>query len=109
PIKDVALNDMVRATDPETGQAGARRVIDLIRHGGVHTMVAVRLEDGSTIDATDQHPFWVDSKQTWVDAIDLEPGDAVIDADGDQITVAEISISQQDLTAYNLTVAGLHT
>jgi len=75
PIKDVKLGDEVMATDPETGETGPRKVLDLIRHGGLHTMVAARLSDGSAIDATDRHPFWVESRGEWVDAIDLQPGD----------------------------------
>ncbi len=109
PIKDVELGDTVMATDPETGESGPRKVVDLIRHSGPHTMVAVRLADGATIDATAQHPFWVESRDAWVDAIDLKPGDIVVDASGDLIAVAGVGISEQDLTAYNLTVAGLHT
>jgi RHS repeat-associated protein len=109
PIKDVELGDEVMATDPETGETGPRKVIDLIRHGGLHTMVAVRLSDGSTIDATDGHPFWVESRGEWVDAIDLRSGDVVVTANGARLTVASLGISEQDLTAYNLTVEGLHT
>ncbi|MCX6405279.1 MAG: Hint domain-containing protein, partial [Propionibacteriales bacterium] len=108
-IRDVKLGDEVMATDPETGETGPRKVIDLIRHGGLHTMVAVRLSDGSTIDATDGHPFWVESRGVWVDAIDLQPGDVLVTAGGDRLTVASLGISEQDLTAYNLTVEGLHT
>lgn len=109
PIKDVKLGDKVMATDPETGETGPRKVIDLIRHGGQHTMVAVRLSDGSTIDATDRHPCWVGNRGEWVDAIDLNPGDVVIAAYGDRLSVESLGISEKDLTAYNLTVEGLHT
>lgn len=49
------LGDLVMATDPETGESGPRKVVDLIRHSGPHLIVAARLSDGSTIDATDQH------------------------------------------------------
>jgi hypothetical protein len=68
PLKDAQLRDWVLARDPITGERGARQVIDLIRHSGAHTMVAVRLADGATIDATDHHPFWVASRGAWVDA-----------------------------------------
>ncbi|NYG58766.1 RHS repeat-associated protein [Nocardioides daedukensis] len=108
PIKDVKVGDKVMATDPETGETGPRKVIDLIRHSGPHTMVAVRLSGGSMIDATDHHPFWVESRGEWVDAIDLQPGDVVITADGDRLTVTKRGITEQDLTAYNLTVQGVH-
>lgn len=109
PIQDVKLGDRVMATDPVTGERGPRKVVDLIRHGGLHTMVAVRLADGTTIDATDRHPFWVESRGEWVDAIDLQPGDVLVTAAGKRLTVATAGISTQNLRAYNLSVEGLHT
>lgn len=109
PINDVKLGDQVIAADPETGERGPRKVIDLIRHGGAHTMVDVELSDGSQIDATDKHPFWVTSEGEWVDAIDLQPGDVVTTASEATLTVTSTAVSQADLTAYNLTVADLHT
>lgn len=109
PIKEVKLGDRVIATDPNTGERGPRKVTDLIRHGGLHTMVAVRLIGGTMIDATDQHPFWVESRNAWVDAIDLKPGDHVRSAGRPRIEVQSVKVRAQDLTAYNLTVADLHT
>ncbi|WP_232547631.1 Hint domain-containing protein [Propioniciclava soli] len=109
PIKDVKLGDKVMASDPLTGERGPRRAVDLIRHGGLHSMVAVPLADGTTIDATDHHPFWVKSRDEWVDAIELQSGDVMVAAEGSRRTVASMGVSEQDLTAYNLTIAGLHT
>lgn len=109
PIEDVELGDEVIATDPETGEQGPRKVIDLIRHGGLHTMVDIQLSDGSQVDATDEHPFWVESEGEWVDAINLEAGDVVTTAGGAMLTVTSTTVSQADLTAYNLTIADLHT
>jgi len=109
PIRQVRLGDKVMAADPVTGVEGPRKVVDLIRHSGVHVMVAVHLSDGGVLNATDHHRFWVANRQAWVDAIDLKAGDQVVDRDGDQVVVAGVGISEQDLTAYNLTVAGLHT
>lgn len=100
---------MVIATDLITGLTAAKKVIDLIRHAGAHTMVAIRLSNGSTIHATDQHPFWVENRGEWVSAIDLRPGDHLRSANGDAVTVTGSTISTNDLTAYNLTVAGIHT
>ncbi|MEI8411513.1 MULTISPECIES: Hint domain-containing protein [unclassified Kribbella] len=109
PIKDIELGDMVMAADPLSGERGPRKVVDLIRHSGPHTMVAVRLANGTTIDATDRHPFWVANRGAWIDAIDLTAGDILVSADGRRIAVASVGISEQDLTAYNLTVDDLHT
>lgn len=109
PIKDVKLGDWVMAKNPVTGEQHAEQVIRLIRHSGPHTMVAVHLADGSIIDATDHHPFWVASRGAWVDAMDLAAGDVVETADGRQIAVAGVGIRAEDLTAYNLTVSNLHS
>jgi hypothetical protein len=118
PIAEVEFGDMVWATDPETGEEGPRAVIDLIRHAGLHTMVQIKLADGSTIDATDGHPFWVEARGLpdepganggWAEAIDVRIGDELLNTDGETIEVSSIAVSVADLTAYNLTVAGLHT
>jgi len=115
PIGEVELGDLVWAADPETGQAGPRAVVDLIRHGGWHTMVEVRLADGTVIDATDRHPFWVaddghgNRGGAWVDAIDLREGDLLLTAEASLLPVTGVTISSEDLTAYNLSVAGIHT
>lgn len=78
---------MVMAADPETGEARPRAVVDLIRHGGLHTMVAVTLADGTMIDTTDRHPSRGESRGEWVDAIDLQPGDQLLTADGAGVVV----------------------
>ena len=109
PIKDVRLGDEVAAGDPATGKREPRKVIDLIRHGGLHTMVALRLADGTTVNATDHHPFWVANRNEWVDAGNLTAGDEVMGADSGRITIISVGIRVENLRAYNLSVAGLHT
>ncbi len=109
PIADVALGDLVWASDPDTGVAGPRPVTDLIRHGGPHLMVDIDFSDGSQVDATDRHPFWSVERQAWVDAISLHPGDTVLTAEAALLTVRHTRITTRTLTAYNLTVADLHT
>jgi hypothetical protein len=115
PISEVEIGDLVWSQDPETGEQGPRVVVDLIRHGGWHTMVEVSLEDGTVIDATDRHPFWVvggvDGNQdgSGVDATDLHPGDLLLTSDNSPLAVKSVVINDEDLIAYNLTVSDLHT
>ncbi|WP_222593224.1 Hint domain-containing protein, partial [Cellulomonas composti] len=109
PIMDVMVEDSVMAADPLTGESGPRTVTDLIRHAGQHTMVNVELSDGSTIDATDHHPFWVETRRAWVDAIELRVGDALETEGGQLIPIERLRIRSEDLEAYNLTVSNLHT
>ena len=81
-ISDVEVGDLVLATDPETGESGARAVAALIRHGGEHTMVDLTFDDGSVIESTDEHPFWDVTDQVFTFAVDLEVGDQVLSLNG---------------------------
>lgn len=105
PIAEVAVGDLVLAADPGTGAVGARVVTDLIVGGGPKTLVDVTVA-GGTVTATDGHPFYAGG---WVDAADLEAGDRLRSADGDDVTVQAVRQRRATATVHNLTVAGLHT
>ncbi|MEV6304350.1 polymorphic toxin-type HINT domain-containing protein [Actinoplanes sp. NPDC051861] len=109
PIKAVQLGDQVVATDARTGRTATRPVTRLIRHGGVHRMVAVTVQGGATLRATDQHPFWETTSRTYRYAEDLRTGDRLQTSAGTTVPVTALSEYVQDLTAYNLTVADIHT
>ncbi|WP_159807147.1 polymorphic toxin-type HINT domain-containing protein [Cellulomonas citrea] len=109
PIRAVKVGDKVLATDPATGQTAARPVTKLIVHAGKHTMVDVHLADGTTITATDRHPFWDATTGQFTYAIDLHPGDQVRQTDGTPLTIQTTRVYDADLTAYNLTVDDIHT
>jgi hypothetical protein len=72
-------------------------------------MVDVHLADGTTITATDRHPFWDATAGEFTYAIDLRPGDKVREIDGTLLTIAGTRVYDADVTAYNLTVDGIHT
>jgi hypothetical protein len=72
-------------------------------------MVDVHLADGTTITATDRHPFWDATTGKFTYALDLRPGDMVRRIDGTLLAVAGIRVYDRDVTAYNLTVDGIHT
>ncbi len=91
PIADVAVGDVVWAEDPLTGVAGPRAVTGLIRSGGLHLMVDVEMDNGETIEATDLHPLWFPVRGSWVDAVDVVPGDVVQDASGESVLVVGVS------------------
>jgi len=108
PIKDVKVGDLVPATDPATGLTAHRPVIKLYRHTGERTMVKLELADGTTLRATDRHPFWDAAKRKFVDAIDLKVNQKVLAA-GVAMSIASSSVYGADLTAYNLELDDLHT
>ena len=108
PIEDVEIGEFVWATDPETGEAGPRRVIDTIVGDGEKHLVDVRVA-GDTLTATDGHPFWVDGQGRWVDAGDLDPGDRLLLADGSTAAVSAVGVRVAVMRVHNLTIEGIHT
>lgn len=109
PISRVLVGDLVRATVPQTGETAPCPVTGLIVHSGQHVMVNVTLADGSMITATDHHPLWDATTSTFTYADRLHVGDDLVEADGAIIRIAGLRIYQEDVTAYNLTVDGVHT
>jgi RHS repeat-associated protein len=109
PIKQIKVGEKVKATDPGTGETESHTVTKVIVHGGKHTMVDVRLADGSRLTATDRHPFWDASTARFTYATDLKVGDQVSTAAGRTVRIAGLRVYSADVTAYNLTVEGIHT
>lgn len=72
-------------------------------------MVDVAFGDGSTLTATDHHPFWDARTGVFTDAVNLHPGDRVREPSGRLLFVRMIHAHVEDVTAYNLTVEGIHT
>jgi Pretoxin HINT domain len=72
-------------------------------------MVDVTLADNSKLTATDRHPFWDATTASFTYAIDLHPGDQLREANGGLITITNLVVFDEDVTAYNLTVNGIHT
>ncbi|MDQ1698161.1 MAG: hypothetical protein QOG34_24, partial [Frankiaceae bacterium] len=109
PISKVKPGMKVLATDPATSTTAARRVEGVIVHSGEHTMVDLRFADGSKVVATDRHPFWDASTGQFTYAIDLRAGEQVREASGQLLTISKTRSYTAVLTAYNLTVDGIHT
>ena len=107
PISEVKVGDEVMATDPETGEKGARTVTQV----WVHKDELVKLElDGHLITTTEDHPFWNETDKQWQRADELDPGDAVRSATGQRIRVDGVrNATAHTALAYNLTVDDIHT
>ncbi|WP_345033016.1 polymorphic toxin-type HINT domain-containing protein [Kutzneria kofuensis] len=113
PISDVQVGDQVKATDPTTGQSGDKPVTDVIVGQGLKHLVDVSVVDSdgdrSSVTATSNHPFWVDSSESWTDAGDLKAGENLHTDDGRSVTVVGLRAHDETTRVYNLTVDGLHT
>ncbi|MGQ4479328.1 RHS repeat-associated core domain-containing protein [Streptomyces sp. SAS_276] len=115
-IKDVAIGDMVIATDPDTGESGPRKVTALIKGTGDKQLVDITLDaDGpagtktGTITATDGHPFWVPALHQWVEAGNLAAGQWLQTSAGTWVQITAVHHRTQTTSVYNLTVDDLHT
>jgi RHS repeat-associated protein len=107
-IKDVQVGDSVWAKDPVKSKAGPRRVTATITGHGEKRLVEIGIADNSVV-ATDGHPFWIDDKQRWVDAEDLQTGDLLVAANGAFVEVDTAIARTRTATVHNLSVKGLHT
>ena len=70
PISEVEVGDEVLAVDPETGQRGARRVLNLFVHDD--TLVDLGI-DGDVVTTTEDHPFWNHTDQAFQRATPSTP------------------------------------
>jgi RHS repeat-associated protein len=111
-IEDVELGDKVLATDPETGETGAREVTHLIvtEEDKHFNELSIATEDGvKKLTATHEHPFWSPSEKSWIAASDLTPGMTLLADDGDTVIVTANRPFTKHARTYNFTVDGLHT
>ena len=108
-IEEIQVGDSVWAYNPETGETELKEVLNVwVKE--TDEILHVSTSDGETIDTTTNHPFYVDSKG-WVAAGDLEVGDILVNADGNEVEVTNLELEKlaEPITVYNLDVADFHT
>ncbi|HEX6682016.1 MAG TPA: polymorphic toxin-type HINT domain-containing protein [Candidatus Limnocylindrales bacterium] len=111
-IGEVEVGDKVTATDPESGQTEAGEVTTL--HANVDrdlTDVTVTTggESVHTLETTWNHPFWSVTRDSWVQASELLPGEELRNADGTTVTVTAVRNHVGESSMRDLTVAGFST
>lgn len=108
PIGELAVGDLVAATDPVTGETTAQPVLDVIVGYGDKHLVDIDLDaaDPDVLTATAGHPVWVHG-EGWVLAEDLRVGHR-LHGRGAVTGVVDRGITAHALV-YNLNVAVVHT
>jgi hypothetical protein len=78
----VKNSDAVLSADPETGKQSYQKVVRtfVLKADG---LLRIETEDGCSIEATPEHPFWVETKG-FVAAKKLARSDLLRDAKGDR-------------------------
>ncbi|MGH2411125.1 MAG: Hint domain-containing protein, partial [Chloroflexota bacterium] len=94
PIERVRVGDQVLTENTKTGKVEAETV-QAVHHDPPTWVMAIGLADGSTIEVTPEHPFWVDRGvyfvgPGWLQAGDLRVGDQLRTASGGEATVVAL-------------------
>ncbi|WP_237302806.1 polymorphic toxin-type HINT domain-containing protein [Streptomyces sp. S063] len=112
PIEQVRRGDVVYSTDPLSGDSGPRRVVATIYTPDDREFTGITLDgaqEAGELTATDNHPFWNVTAQSWTNAGQLRSGDYLRAPDGTPVKITQIRRWEELQPAYNLTVADLHT
>ncbi len=112
PIEQIKAGEEVLATDPSTGRTAARPVTTLITSEGAKNLVDITITvDGKSdvLTATDEHPFWLPKRQTWLNAGDLRPGMWLQTSAGTYVQVSAVEHRTATRRVHNLTVEDFHT
>ena len=108
-IEEISVGDEVLAYDYETGETELKEVLNVwVKE--TDEILHVSTSDGETIDTTTNHPFYVEEKG-WVAAGDLEVGDILVNADGNEVEVTNLELEKlaEPILVYNLEVEDFHT
>lgn len=109
-IARIRVGDRVFAKDEASGETGYKPVT--AQYGNPYQeTVYIEVSDGlgkiQTLVSNRIHPFYSDGK--WIKAEDLKAGSRLFAENGAEPTVQSVTVKQESLQAYNLTVADWHT
>ncbi|MGW5418891.1 polymorphic toxin-type HINT domain-containing protein [Streptomyces sp. NPDC003943] len=111
-IDKIEVGDEVRATDPETGKSGIRKVTRRIvtEDDKLFNELVISTPRGQEkLTATHEHPFWSPSERRWVPAGELAEGMTLLTDRGKTVTVVGNRGFAKRARTFNLTVDDLHT
>lgn len=105
PIELVQAGDWVLGRD-ESLEVAASVVTDVWEHED--SLVDAHFASG-VVSTTPDHRFWNGTDREWQELDDFEVGDAALGSDGREIAFQRFDEAAEEDSAFNLTVAGLHT
>lgn len=109
PIEEIQAGDYVWSENTETGEKELKKVLS-VSVTETKALVHVTTENGTVIDTTENHPFYVEGKG-WCVASELEDGDVLRTQDGETEIVRDVQIENLDeaVRVYNLEIEDSHT
>jgi hypothetical protein len=107
PIEQIRVGDVVRSADPKTGKSSNQRVVRVFAHHATE-LLKIETADGRSVEATPQHPFWVEGKG-FVAAKRLAWSNLLREADGRTVAITRITVRHGHFTVYNFEIERTHT
>ena len=109
PIEDIQAGDYVWSENTETGEKELKKVL-AVTVTETDQLVHVITGNGTEINTTENHPFYMEGKG-WCVASELEEGDVLRTQDGKTETVASVEMETLDepVKVYNLEIEDSHT
>ena len=103
PIEEIIVGDKVYSENEHTGEKGFKKVLRLFVNTAktlVHLII-----NGTKIDTTEKHPFWVIGKG-WVNAAELKAGNKVSLKTGEigNVDSVEVESFDEPVKVYNFEV-----
>ncbi|MCF2946471.1 polymorphic toxin-type HINT domain-containing protein, partial [Paenibacillus tarimensis] len=107
-IEDIEVGDMVLSRDEsgESEEVEYKEVVQLFRK--VSDSIYTIYVGDQAIEATGNHPFWVEGKG-WLLAEELSEGDQLVQSNGNHLQVERITFEPRQEVVYNFEVARFHT
>jgi hypothetical protein len=117
PIEEIKVGDWVLSKDENTGEIVYKPVTELFLHQ-VDTLFTLTLETGEVIETTWNHPFRkatsdkrgaVMEDSVWIEAKDIQAGDALLISKGYVFVKSNIQKYVDNVDVYNFEVDGTHS
>jgi len=108
PIETVNIGDSVLSFDHTNNWWEPQPVIDHWSADDHGQMATVTLANGSSLQATDGHLFWLTNEQSWVELEDVQPGDQFLTPTGPTTVAAVVEAPATTTLVYELTVLDNH-
>lgn len=106
PIDSLKLGDSVICWNFET-QTPVTGVIQQLHQSTVSRLIKLRIS-GRVLRATEDHPFYLKSKGSWVKAQELRKGDELLKVTGETVKVEDIGEESGSFQVFNIEVLEYH-
>jgi hypothetical protein len=106
-IESLTPGQRLAGWDTSAGRAVETRVVGLLARGD-RPVAVITLDDGTTLRATAEHPFWSADERRWRLASELTPGMTLTRTDGTTVAVRSRGTFDGSARVFDLSVTAPH-